>query len=66
MFKKNPKNYKSPGSDGFTYEFLKKIWKDIGIRSISEGFKKGELSVTIFWNHGYGTDWLCKYVLPEY
>ena len=43
------KNDKSPGSDGFTVEFFKFFWKDLGsflIRSINFGFNMGELSVT--------------------
>lgn len=43
------KNDKSPGSDGFTTEFFKVFWKDIGtflVRSINCGFEQGELSVT--------------------
>ena len=43
------KNNKSPGSDGFTTEFLKFFWKDIGhfvVRSINFGYDSGELSNT--------------------
>ena len=43
------KNNKSPGSDGFTIEFFKFFYKDIGdfvLRSVNEGFKTGELSST--------------------
>ena len=43
------KNDKSPGTDGFTCEFFKLFWKDIGhflLRSINNSFEKGELSVT--------------------
>ena len=43
------KNEKSPGSDGFTNEFFKFFWIDIGkfvFRSIINGYEKGELSIT--------------------
>lgn len=46
---KNMKNKKSPGSDGFTAEFFKFFWQDIGmfvVRSLNEGYRKGELSST--------------------
>ena len=46
---KNMKNNKSPGSDGFTAEFFKFFWKDLGyfiVRSINYSFSKGELSST--------------------
>ena len=43
------KNDKSPGCDGFTVEFFKFFFKDIGhflVRSINYGFSIGNLSVT--------------------
>ena len=43
----NMKNDKSPGSDGFTVEFYKYFWKDIGIyvcRSINYAYKCGSFS----------------------
>ena len=43
------KNDKSPGSDGFTVNFFKFFWKDIGpfiIRSLNEGFDIGKMSIT--------------------
>ena len=46
---KNMKNNKSPGSDGFTAEFFKFFWQDIGtfvVRSINNSFQKGELPQT--------------------
>ena len=36
------KNNKSPGSDGFTSEFFKFFWRQLGhfiVRSLNEGFK---------------------------
>ena len=46
---KEMKNGKSPGSDGFGAEFFKVFWKQLGgfvLRSLNEGFRKGELSNT--------------------
>ena len=46
---KGMKNFKSPGSDGFTVEFFKFFFQDVGhflVRSINEGLTKGQLSVT--------------------
>ena len=46
---KNMKNNKSPGSTGFTAEFFKFFWKDLGhfvVKSLNYGFNKGELSTT--------------------
>ena len=43
------KNDKSPGSDGFSSNFYKFFWKDIGhfvLRSLNYGFLTNELSVT--------------------
>ena len=44
---KNMKNYKSPGSDGFTAEFFKLFWMDIGnfiVRSINYSYSIKEMS----------------------
>ena len=46
---KSMANNKSPGSDGFTVEFFKFFWKDVGellVRAINFGFEYGELSST--------------------
>ena len=46
---KEMKNFKSPGSDGFTVEFFKFFFSDIGeylVRSVNEGFDKGYLSIS--------------------
>ena len=46
---KNLKNSKSPRLDGFTVEFFKKFWIDIGIsilRSLNYGYRNGSLSIT--------------------
>ena len=42
-------NNRSPGSTGFTTEFFKFFWKDLGhmvVKSLNFGFNKGELSTT--------------------
>ena len=41
--------YKSPGSDGFAAEFFKFFWLQLGsfiVRSLNDGFRKGELLTT--------------------
>ena len=46
---KNMKNHKSPGSDGFTAKFFKFFLLQLGafvVRSLNDGFRKGELSST--------------------
>ena len=46
---KNMKNDKSPGSDGFTTNFFKMFWKDIGhfiVRAINNSYDLGILSTT--------------------
>ena len=46
---KNMSNNKSPGSDGFTTEFFKMFWKDLGhfvVRSLNYGYESGTLSQT--------------------
>ena len=46
---KDMKNGKSPGTDGYTAEFYKFFWKDIGnfvLESLNESFNTGELSIT--------------------
>ena len=45
----NMKNNKSPGSDGFTVEFFKFFFRDLGfylLQSLNEGFENGELSAS--------------------
>ena len=46
---KNLNNDKSPGSDGYTADFFKFVFKDVGmflLHSVNYGFEKGEMSVT--------------------
>ena len=45
----NMKNDKSPGIDGFSVNFFKFVWKDLGVylvRSINYGLQAGKLSTT--------------------
>ena len=45
----NMKNDKSPGSDGFSAEFFKFFWKELGffvVRALNEAYRDGELSAT--------------------
>lgn len=47
---KQMKNNKSPGLDGFTIEFFKFFWSDVGhfvLRSINEAYDTGELSISL-------------------
>ena len=46
---KKMQNEKSPGTDGMTVSFFKFFWKKIGafvVRSLNEGFERGEMSIT--------------------
>ena len=46
---KQASNNKNPGADGFTTEFFKKCWNDVGyfiLRSLNYAFTKGYLSIT--------------------
>lgn len=46
---KNMKDNKSPGTSGFSAEFFKTFWKQLGtfvVRAINLGFLQGELSIT--------------------
>ena len=46
---KKMENSKSPGSDGFSIEFYKIFWNDLGtflVRSINDSYSRGEMSVT--------------------
>ena len=46
---KEMKNNKSPGLDGYTVEFYKFFWSDLGqiiLRALNEAYLNGELSVT--------------------
>ena len=46
---KGMKNDKSPGSSGFTTEFYKMFWKELGhfvARSLNYGFEHGQMSIT--------------------
>lgn len=46
---KNMANGKSPGSDGMTVDFYKFFWRQLGtfvVRSLNEGFYKGEMSIS--------------------
>ncbi|MCU7801037.1 MAG: reverse transcriptase family protein, partial [gamma proteobacterium symbiont of Lucinoma myriamae] len=47
---KKTSNNTSPGFDGFTYEFFKFFWRDLGhfmLRAINESYIKGELSESL-------------------
>ena len=46
---KSMKNNKSPGTSGFSADFYKIFWKQLGnfvVRAINYGFSQGELSIT--------------------
>ena len=46
---KNMKNGKSPGTDGFTVDFFKFFWRELGplvVRSLNEGFIKKQMSIS--------------------
>lgn len=46
---KSMKNNKSPGPDGFTIEFFKFFWNELGwflVRSLNDGYDKAEMSIT--------------------
>ena len=46
---KNMKNGKSPGLSGFSADFLKFFWKQLGVfvlRSLNHGYTIGDLSIT--------------------
>ncbi|GFR59858.1 reverse transcriptase [Elysia marginata] len=46
---KNAKSNKSPGTDGYTAEFLKCFWPELGhlvVKSINDGFNLGDMSAT--------------------
>lgn len=43
------KNGKSPGLDGYTAEFFKFFWKDVGVyvlRAINDAYQEGKMSIT--------------------
>ena len=46
---KNRKNWKNPGTDGMTVDFLKFFWRHCGgfvVLSLNEGYLKKEMSIT--------------------
>ena len=47
--RRNMKNPKSPGNDGFSAKFFKKMWLDLGVyllRSVNYAYENGLLPVT--------------------
>ena len=47
---RNTKNNKAPGLDGFSFEFLKEVWKDLKFcitRVINDSFDKGLLPLSL-------------------
>ena len=46
---KHMKNNKSPGTSGFSADFFKVFWKDLGhfvVQAINYGYRQGDLSIT--------------------